>query len=82
MPPPPGEGEEQRCGRNYSLQVSADLSRMIGSLVVELTTPDVLYNNRFWPEEESLKMTVERCVCYFVLLEEMLLGFWIRSDKN
>jgi hypothetical protein len=33
---------------------------MIGTLLVEMTTPDVLYNNRFWPEEESLKMTVER----------------------
>ena len=60
VPQTPGEGEEQRSGRNYSLQVSADLSRMIGSMIVELTTPDVLYNNRFWPEEESLKMTVER----------------------
>ena len=55
------EGEEhQKAGGNYSLTVSPDLSRMIGSMIVELITPDVLYNNRFWPEEESLKMTVER----------------------
>jgi hypothetical protein len=40
--------------------VSGDLSRMIGSLLTELITPDVLYNNRFWPEEESIHMTVER----------------------
>ncbi|WAR31568.1 INT5-like protein [Mya arenaria] len=37
-----------------------DLCRTLGSMITELATPDVLYNNRFWPEEESLKMTVER----------------------
>ena len=42
------------------LTLSADVSRAIGSMITELATPDVLYNNRFWPEEESLKMTVER----------------------
>ena len=52
--------EHHHAGKNYSLTITADLSRIIGSLIVELTTPDVLYNNRFWPEEESLKMTVER----------------------
>ncbi|KAH3873913.1 hypothetical protein DPMN_037154 [Dreissena polymorpha] len=42
------------------LHINADLCRTLGSLITELATPDVLYNNRFWPEEESLKMTVER----------------------
>ena len=60
VPQTPGEGEDHRTSKTYSLTVSGDLSRMIGSLIVELTTPDVLYNNRFWPEEESLKMSVER----------------------
>ena len=40
--------------------LSADVCRMIGSLITELATPDVLYNNRFWPEEDSIRITVER----------------------
>ena len=61
IPQSPVDGEEHhRTSKKYSLTITADLSRIIGSLIVELTTPDVLYNNRFWPEEESLKMTVER----------------------
>lgn len=46
--------------RQRGLKMSGDLCRMVGGLVVELTTPDVLYNNRFWPEEDSLRVTVER----------------------
>lgn len=50
--------------------VSGDLSRMIGSLVTELITPDVLYNNRFWPEEESIQMTVERDLQIYKTMED------------
>ncbi|KAL3871772.1 hypothetical protein ACJMK2_039750 [Sinanodonta woodiana] len=54
----------------YVLRVPADLCRQIGSLIVELTTPDVLYNNRFWPEEETLKMTVERDLLVWKVLDD------------
>ncbi|KAL4237625.1 Integrator complex subunit 5 [Mactra antiquata] len=53
-------GDTEEIKRSHRLQISPDLCRMIGSIIVEMATPDVLYNNRFWPEEESLKMTVER----------------------
>lgn len=43
--------------------LSAELCRMVGSLITELATPDVLYNNRFWPEEDSIRITVERYYC-------------------
>ncbi|OWF44790.1 integrator complex subunit 5-like [Mizuhopecten yessoensis] len=52
------------------LTLSGDLCRMIGSLVTELTTPDVLYNNRFWPEEDSLRFTVERDLYVWKVFEE------------
>ncbi|XP_060557502.1 integrator complex subunit 5-like [Ruditapes philippinarum] len=58
-----GQGEaegQEKTHVSYNLRIPPDLCRMIGTLLVEMTTPDVLYNNRFWPEEESLKMTVER----------------------
>ncbi|XP_052787896.1 integrator complex subunit 5-like [Mya arenaria] len=57
--PTPGQ-EEQKSVKAHRLVMSADLCRTLGSMITELATPDVLYNNRFWPEEESLKMTVER----------------------
>lgn len=40
--------------------LGGEMCRMVGSLITELATPDVLYNNRFWPEEESIRITVER----------------------
>ncbi|XP_069120310.1 integrator complex subunit 5-like [Argopecten irradians] len=53
------------------LTLSDDLCRMIGSLITELTTPDVLYNNiRFWPEEDSLRFTVERDLYVWKVFEE------------
>ncbi|XP_060065728.1 integrator complex subunit 5-like isoform X2 [Ylistrum balloti] len=52
------------------LTLSGDLCRMIGSLITELTTPDVLYNNRFWPEEDSLRFTVERDLYVWKVFDE------------
>lgn len=54
------EVDESVAMPSHGQSVSGDLCRMIGSLMTELITPDVLYNNRFWPEEESIQMTVER----------------------
>ncbi|XP_052267414.1 integrator complex subunit 5-like [Dreissena polymorpha] len=58
--PPSTEESTEQPMKSYRLHINADLCRTLGSLITELATPDVLYNNRFWPEEESLKMTVER----------------------
>lgn len=54
------EHQQTPPSKNHQLILSEDLCRMVGSLLTELSTPDVLYNNRFWPEEESIRMTVER----------------------
>ncbi|KAK3087666.1 hypothetical protein FSP39_008920 [Pinctada imbricata] len=61
---------ESPSNRMLRLQVSGDLCRMIGGLLTEMLTPDVLYNNRFWPEEESISMTVERDLYVFKQFEE------------
>ncbi|CAG2233555.1 INTS5 [Mytilus edulis] len=50
--------------------LSAELCRMVGSLITELATPDVLYNNRFWPEEDSIRITVERDLFVWKIFED------------
>nr|XP_022328137.1 integrator complex subunit 5-like [Crassostrea virginica] len=64
------ETDEVTATPPHRLNVSGDLCRMIGSLMTELITPDVLYNNRFWPEEESIQMTVERDLQIFKNMDD------------
>jgi len=35
-------------------------ARMLSSALVELSTPDMLYNDTHWPEEEFLRISLER----------------------
>ncbi|GAB1604696.1 integrator complex subunit 5-like [Argonauta hians] len=41
-------------------RVSSSLSRQIASILVTQLTPDMLYNGPAWPDEEFIKVTVER----------------------
>ena len=43
-------------------QMSPKLSRILALLMIELVSPDVMYNGIPWPEEEFMKVTIERCV--------------------
>lgn len=52
--------------RKKNTILGGEMCRMVGSLITELATPDVLYNNRFWPEEESIRITVERSDIIFI----------------
>ena len=45
-------------------QMSPKLSRILALLMIELVSPDVMYNGIPWPEEEFMKVTIERCVSY------------------
>lgn len=38
------------------------LARVLALLMIELVSPDVMYNGIPWPEEEFMKVTIERCV--------------------
>ena len=45
--------------------VSVDVTEVIAKLMVELVTPDVMYNAIVpWPDEDFMKITVERLVCF------------------
>ena len=48
--------------------ITAPMARHIGLLLIELVAPDVIYNGTPWPEEDFMKVTVERCVCYLIKL--------------
>lgn len=41
-------------------QISDDVGRRIADIMVELVSPDVMYNGIAWPEEEFIRATVER----------------------
>ncbi|KAG8227424.1 hypothetical protein J437_LFUL000433 [Ladona fulva] len=45
---------------NTTASVSLDAVSMVSLLLVELISPDVMYNGLPWPEEEFCKVTIER----------------------
>lgn len=46
-----------------SQPVSAEVTEVLAKLMVEMVSPDVIYNAIVpWPEEEFMKITVERFV--------------------
>ena len=46
---------------------SPHISRVLALGLIELVTPDVIYNAIPWPEEEFLKVTIERSVRVIVI---------------
>ena len=46
------EGEEKKLG--------VHIAKFLALQVIELVTPDVMYNGIPWPDPEFLKVTVER----------------------
>ncbi|ELT95971.1 hypothetical protein CAPTEDRAFT_186694 [Capitella teleta] len=43
-----------------SPKLSAELAKFLALLVIEMITPDVMYNGIPWPDEEFMKVTIER----------------------
>jgi integrator complex subunit 5 len=41
-------------------QLSAELAKFLALLTIEMVTPDVMYNGIPWPDEDFLKVTIER----------------------
>jgi len=41
-------------------RLSAEVAKHIAQMLVELVTPDVMYNNIPWPEEDFVHVTIER----------------------
>ena len=56
IPDPEASSDSAGSGQ----QVTADTAKTLAVLLVEMVTPDVMYNTILWPEEEFLKVTVER----------------------
>ena len=51
--PSPGKEEKKK-------QLSSHIAKFLALQVIELVTPDVMYNGIPWPEEDFAKITVER----------------------
>ncbi|XP_075212361.1 integrator complex subunit 5 omd [Lycorma delicatula] len=51
------------CCLNENVQASLDAVISLALLLVELISPDVMYNGLPWPEEDFCKVTVERDLC-------------------
>ena len=55
--PPDGGPEPERTGA-----MTSRLARSLAVMFIELVSPDIMYNGIPWPEEEFMKVTMERCV--------------------
>ena len=40
--------------------LSSHMAKIIALIVLDLVTPDVMYNGIPWPEQEFMKVTIER----------------------
>ena len=45
---------------NTVSHMTPKLARILALLMIELVSPDVMYNGIPWPEEEFMKVTIER----------------------
>jgi len=48
-------------------RLSAEVAKHMAQTLVELVTPDIMYNDIPWPDEDSVHVTIERyglCLCY------------------
>ena len=50
----------QRTSSVEEKQMNAQTARTLALLFIELVAPDVMYNGIPWPEEDFMKVTVER----------------------
>ncbi len=55
-----GQGSKATIGGTDAMSVVT--ARMVALLLIELVSPDVMYNGIQWPEEDFMKVTVERFV--------------------
>lgn len=53
-PPPPPQHEQQLC------DASKESCKQLALLLVEVVSPDVMYNGLPWPDEDFVKVTIER----------------------
>lgn len=65
------------CCLVESTQESLDAVISLALLLVELVSPDVMYNGLPWPEEEFCKVTVERDLCIRRLFNTLPLLWWV-----
>ena len=68
--PEPMEVDQQKGEPSASAlgTITAPMARHIGLLLIELVAPDVIYNGTPWPEEDFMKVTIERYVGYWTTL--------------
>ena len=65
----PMETDQQKSDSHAAVgTISAAMARHIGLLLIELVAPDVIYNGTPWPEEEFMKVTVERLLCVYLII--------------
>lgn len=55
-----GGGKGHHTDQGRSLQVSSEAMRKVALLLVEIVSPDVMFNGLPWPEEDFSKVQVER----------------------
>ncbi len=55
-----GGGKGHHTNQGRSLQVSSEAMRKVALLLVEIVSPDVMFNGLPWPEEDFSKVQVER----------------------
>ena len=48
-------------------KLSSHIAKFLALQVIELVTPDVMYNGIPWPEEDFSKITVERWVVWWCI---------------
>ena len=51
-------------------KMSAELAKYLAISVIELVTPDIMYNGIPWPEEEFMKVTVERYISLHFIVQK------------
>jgi len=47
-------------------RLSAEVAKHLAQTLVELVTPDVMYNDIPWPDEDFVHVTIERYQCTFM----------------
>ena len=79
------ETDQQKDSPAAAGTISAAMARHLGLLLIELVAPDVIYNGTPWPEEEFMKVTVERLVAYLLSICEYFIIYnyvYVTCRKN
>ena len=61
-------------------KISAEVAKYMAVLLIEQVTPDIMYNGIPWPEEEFMKVTVERSEIIIKNLFSLLLSSIVKKN--